>query len=104
MGGMGLFSLVFPLFPQPPAGLPSCMHGNVWQWCQESAWGYVPGAGGRPAEDKEDIRYITDKLSRVLRGGSFDGLPRDVRSAYRGNYRPANRDFSIGLRVARTRP
>jgi formylglycine-generating enzyme required for sulfatase activity len=80
------------------------MLGNVWQWGQESVWPYEPGAGGKPTEDMEDRREITDKLSRVLRGGSFNFLPRIVRSAHRNNIRPSNRVITFGLRPARTRP
>src|SRR5262249_23284302 len=34
------------------------MHGNVWAWCQEGGWDYPDGR----AEDKEDLRDITDRL------------------------------------------
>jgi formylglycine-generating enzyme required for sulfatase activity/serine/threonine protein kinase/tetratricopeptide (TPR) repeat protein len=78
------------------------LHGNVWTWCQESGWPYQPGANGRPAEDEEDKRDITDSLSRVMRGGSFFNSPSVVRSALRNNVRPADRDYPVGLRVART--
>ena len=77
------------------------MHGNTWDWCQESGWNYKPGIGGKPAADEEDKRDITDKLSRVLRGGAFGNTPGNVRSAYRLNGRPADRSL-VGLRVART--
>jgi formylglycine-generating enzyme required for sulfatase activity len=77
------------------------MHGNVFQWCQESAWAYKPGAGGKPAEDEEDKRDITDKIGRVLRGGSLYP-PSDVRSAFRFNGRPSIRNNTVGLRPART--
>jgi formylglycine-generating enzyme required for sulfatase activity len=78
------------------------MHGHVWQWCQGGYAAYPPGGRGRPAADEEDKRDITDQLNRVLRGGSFDILPSSVRSAYRNGVRPAFRNVSVGLRVART--
>jgi formylglycine-generating enzyme required for sulfatase activity len=79
------------------------MHGNVWNWCQESAWEYQPGTGGKPAEDEEDKRDIVDKLNRVLRGGSFRDQPSDVRSAFRNlGGRPSLRSNEVGLRPART--
>jgi hypothetical protein len=40
--------------------------------------------------------------SRVLRGATFNNVPRDVRAAYRNNNRPANRNNAVGLRVAST--
>ena len=76
-------------------------HGNTWDWCQESGRPYEVGPEGY-AEDKEDKRDITDKLGRVLRGGSFYDRASVVRSAYRGNLRPSVRDVNVGLRVART--
>ena len=50
-------------------------------------------------EDKEDI---TDKNSRVLRGGSFNFQASLVRSAYRDGNVPANRVNDVGFRPART--
>ncbi len=74
------------------------LHGNVWCWCQESAWRYQSGR----VEDKEDIRYVRDNLSRVLRGASFLDLAPVVRSANRNNDRPAYRNLIIGVRACRT--
>ena len=76
------------------------MHGNTWDWCQESGWLYVPGKGGKPAEDEEDKRDIVDRLSRALRGGSFANRPSFLRGASNLN-RPSNRDSAVGLRLAR---
>jgi formylglycine-generating enzyme required for sulfatase activity len=69
------------------------MHGNAWEWCQDS---YDPnyyknsqkqdptgGAGGE----------------RVLRGGSWDGVPVHCRSAFRSHGDPGRRDNYIGFRV-----
>jgi formylglycine-generating enzyme required for sulfatase activity len=77
------------------------MHGNVWNWCQESGWDYKPGADGW-ASDSEDNRDIKDSLSRVLRGGAFINHASSVRSACRYNHRPTNRSVNVGLRPART--
>jgi hypothetical protein len=35
----------------------------------------------------------------VLRGGAFNNNPRNLRSAYRNNNHPANRNDNIGFRV-----
>jgi formylglycine-generating enzyme required for sulfatase activity len=78
------------------------MHGNVWTWCQEPYGPYTAGIDGKPSEDKEDIRDVTDSISRSLRGGSFYIHPSDVRSALRSVIQPSDRNFNGGLRPART--
>jgi formylglycine-generating enzyme required for sulfatase activity len=78
------------------------MHGNVWNWCQESAWFYKPGVKGMPAEDVEDLRDLTDRLARVVRGGSYSNQPPSVRCAQRNFNRPSSRLNDFGLRPART--
>ena len=76
------------------------MHGNAWTWVQDPARRYPGGPGA--IEDKEDIRYLLDAESRVLRGGSFYDRALDVRSAYRNGNPPGSRVNEVGLRVART--
>jgi formylglycine-generating enzyme required for sulfatase activity len=78
------------------------MHGNVWQWCHESAWLGQSSPSDQPIKDTEDIRYIDDKLRLPLRGGAFLIHSSNVRSAYRRNYRPTDRNSNVGLRPART--
>jgi eukaryotic-like serine/threonine-protein kinase len=79
------------------------MHGNVFNWCQESYQGAysVRTEGGR-IEDKEDSLYIIPTNSRVLRGGSFFTPASYVRCAYRNWDVPSTRDDVVGLRPART--
>jgi formylglycine-generating enzyme required for sulfatase activity len=74
------------------------MHGNVWCWCQGPAFLYPSGR----TEDKEDIRYIEEKIGRVLRGASFYIHAPLVRSADRFSIRPALRNIDIGVRACRT--
>ena len=78
------------------------MLGNALEWCQESVDYYVHGSGRKASEDIEDKKDITDKLSRVLRGGSFIYPPWDVRSAYRYGNVPTSRSDDVGFRPART--
>ena len=40
--------------------------------------------------------------SRVLRGGSWFFIPKDLRSAHRGAHTADNPDHDIGFRIART--
>lgn len=80
------------------------MHGNVWEWCQEHYVSYSSAQAGKIAEDIEDTQAAQDKNIRVLRGGSFDFLPRFVRSAGRSWLQPSSRSYFIGFRPARTYP
>jgi formylglycine-generating enzyme required for sulfatase activity len=80
------------------------MLGNALEWCQESVDPYPTAAGGKAVEDVEDKRDITDKFSRVLRGGSFVVRPGNVRSADRDWDVPSNRLSFVGFRPARTFP
>jgi formylglycine-generating enzyme required for sulfatase activity len=74
------------------------MHGNVFTWTQDPAFLYPSGR----VEDKEDIRPIEDRISRVFRGGSFSALAPYVRSALRSFLRPAFRNNIVGVRPCRT--
>jgi formylglycine-generating enzyme required for sulfatase activity len=76
------------------------MLGNAPEWCQERIMYYKTDL--QINDDKEDIRDIGSRQSRVLRGGAFTGLPVLVRSAQRVRLEPALRDYSVGVRPART--
>ena len=73
------------------------MHGNVWEWCEDTYGTYEtqprPGDGLR--------HEPVGATSRVIRGGVFKGTARDVRSACRVRARPDRRDYFIGFRPAR---
>jgi formylglycine-generating enzyme required for sulfatase activity/tRNA A-37 threonylcarbamoyl transferase component Bud32 len=78
------------------------MHGNVWTWCQESAWPYPSGSRERPVRDEEDKRDIVQPTRLASRGASFVNPPSFVRAARRVIYPPTHRNISFGFRVART--
>jgi formylglycine-generating enzyme required for sulfatase activity len=78
------------------------MHGNVWQWCQESARPYPGGNRYRPLKDEEDKREVDDRLIRIVRGSTFSGRPSLSRTACRQYPRPGERLDGVGFRVART--
>ena len=78
------------------------MHGNVDEWCQDAYHSTYEGAptDGSAWEDEE----TGDDLRRILRGGSWDDVPRNCRSAYRDRIYPRVSDFLIGFRVVCSAP
>jgi len=73
------------------------MHGNVWEWV-EDCWN--EGYAGAPADGNA---WRSGECSeRVLRGGSWLDLPRNLRSANRVRNTTGSRLSYYGFRVART--
>ncbi len=72
------------------------MHGNVAEWCLGE---YHPTYDGAPADGRP---WITngDSERQVLRGGSWDDLAIDCRSANRYSYPRTGRQRTIGFRLA----
>ncbi|MFM7037631.1 MAG: formylglycine-generating enzyme family protein, partial [Planctomycetaceae bacterium] len=70
------------------------MHGNVYEWCQDSPRTYTdetvldPSGGGEGSD-------------RVVRGGSWYSYARYVRAAYRSRSGPARTVFILGFRPLR---
>ena len=73
------------------------MHGNVWEWCEDSFQNNYEGA---PADGSG--RIGKNSSNRVFRGGSSDSNPAYLRSAYRSWNSPSVRSNYLGFRVART--
>ena len=71
------------------------MHGNVQEWTCSA---YDKNYGG----SEKQCAKRNEKRFRVLRGGSWDGTPRDVRSAGRYFNPASNRSRNIGFRLSRT--
>jgi formylglycine-generating enzyme required for sulfatase activity len=86
--------------PANPWGLHEVL-GNVWELtCSEYNAGY-------PVDDKGQgphTKCVSENGARLIaqRGGSWFNHPRNLRAAYRGRYRPGNRDGYVGFRLART--
>jgi formylglycine-generating enzyme required for sulfatase activity len=75
------------------------MHGNVWEWCQDTWHSSYAGAptDGSAWTAGGDTR-------RVLRGGSWHSFPRNCRSAYRNDNLADVRSLSLGFRVCCSAP
>jgi len=71
------------------------MTGNVWEWCWDRYGAY-------PVENRIDYTGPTTGPFRVLRGGSWSGIPRFCRVAYRFGYLPVDRYDYFGFRLARS--
>lgn len=72
------------------------MSGNVWEWVQDC---YHDSYTGAPKDGSE---WLGSCRRRVLRGGSWSSIPRDLRTANRTWGVTGNRDDNLGFRVART--
>jgi formylglycine-generating enzyme required for sulfatase activity len=72
------------------------MSGNTWEWTR-SLWDKYP----YPSELKERLKREDENAagSRVVRGGSFNSVRRDLRCAYRNFNLLVNRFNLIGFRV-----
>ena len=79
----------------------SDMHGNVWEWCEDDWHGNYEGA---PTDGSAWIDTSTEKNRKVNKGGSWGDLPRNCRSAFRGNDSRVNRYYDTGFRVACAAP
>jgi formylglycine-generating enzyme required for sulfatase activity/uncharacterized caspase-like protein len=80
-------------FPPNAFGLYD-MHGNVWEWCQDTWHDSYKGA---PTDGRAWVD--NDNQLRLLRGGSWNYSPGYCRSALRYRYSPDLDYYSIGFRV-----
>ncbi len=73
------------------------VHGNVWEWVEDCWNGSYAGA---PTDGS--AWESGNCAARVLRGGSWNDSPRDLRSANRFRFATGIRGIVNGFRVART--
>ena len=73
------------------------MHGNVYEWCQDHWHSNYEGA---PTDGSAWLNeFENNNHARVRRGGSWHGIPRNCRSAYRHYVSPDLSNDVIGFRV-----
>jgi sulfatase modifying factor 1 len=72
------------------------MLGNVWEWTEDN---YHDSYSGAPADGSA---WQDGGRKRVLRGGSWNDAPRNLRAATRYGNKAEIRFSSIGFRVARS--
>ena len=74
------------------------MHGNVWEWCADH-WHDNYEGKDRPDDGRA---WSGEGAARMLRGGSWNSLARDLRSANRNWFGTGDRFRFNGFRAART--
>jgi formylglycine-generating enzyme required for sulfatase activity len=80
--------------PANPFGLFD-MHGNVWEWCEDTLHENYEGA-----PDDGSARVEGGTPYRVLRGGGWTSFPVGCRLASRYGMEPSDRDDDFGFRPA----
>src|SRR5262249_37462116 len=78
--------------------------GNVYEWCLDAAGPYSEDGNNQECEDTILDSSITNKTSRLLRGGTFTNRAMYIRVANRLWYAPSLRRTDYGFRLARTYP
>jgi formylglycine-generating enzyme required for sulfatase activity len=86
-------------FPANAWGLYD-MHGNVWEWCAD-VWHDSYDTKPENLQQDGSTPWLSDvkDASRSLRGGSWNFIPRNCRSAIRDANHPGVRNNFVGFRV-----
>ena len=78
------------------------MHGNVWEWMEDCGGRGGPRDYVGAPSDGSAWTSGGDCTKRQLRSGSWNFLPKRMRSALRGGFTTGLRDNDVGFRVGRT--
>jgi formylglycine-generating enzyme required for sulfatase activity len=70
------------------------MSGNVWEWCQD-----VYDSDAYSNHSRRNPVVTSGGSRRVLRGGGWFNIPRNVRCASRSRFDPGNTDGLLGFRL-----
>ena len=81
------------IFPPNAFGLYD-MHGNVWEWCQDTCHRNYEGS---PSDGSAWLNNVSSP--RILRGGSWYVVPGNCRSTFRYHANRILRDIDIGIRL-----
>jgi formylglycine-generating enzyme required for sulfatase activity len=78
------------------------LHGQLLEWCVDQ-WHRDPRVGstgdGSPLEDPDaDLEGNQEKAYRLLRGGSWIGIPHSARAAFRSSLLPVTDSAIVGVR------
>ncbi len=71
--------------------------GNVLEWVEDNWYDNYQGA-----PDDGSARKNNENSNRVIRGGRWNSIAQDCRSAYRSSRIPDYRDFRVGFRLVRS--
>ena len=82
-------------FQPNPFGLYD-MLGNAWEWCED-----IYSEDAYRKHERNNPIYTGGGVRRVLRGGSWNFGPVDVRCAFRDFYRMGNWFHGVGFRLVR---
>jgi formylglycine-generating enzyme len=70
------------------------MLGNVWEWCED-----VYDSDAYKKHERNNPVITSGSTVRVIRGGSWDDHPRNVRAAFRDRNEPDDRSCYVGFRL-----
>ncbi|MDF5721358.1 MAG: SUMF1/EgtB/PvdO family nonheme iron enzyme [Rhizonema sp. PD37] len=82
-------------FPPNAFGLHE-MHGNIWEWCQDT---WHKSYKGAPSDDTAWLSENNNDYCRLLRGSSWHSPPEFCRSALRERKADGNEHHNVGFRV-----